>query len=54
MPKRTDFRLLKLKRERALDRFELRRDPKPTAPSAAEIAEAIAAGKFRRVQGKNR
>jgi len=52
MPKRTDFRVLKLKRMHALDRPELRRDPKPAAPTAEDIAKAIAAGKFQRIEGK--
>lgn len=51
--KRTDFRALKARRQSALNRPELRRDPKPAAPSQAEIAAAAAIGKLQKLpQGK--
>jgi hypothetical protein len=52
--KRTDYRLLRAKRESALDRPELRADPKPAALSQDQVAAAVAAGKFTRVPSKRR
>lgn len=47
--RRTDFRALRARRDAALERPELMRAPKPTAPDPRSIAAAIAAGKFTKV-----
>lgn len=47
--RRTDFRALQARRDAALERPELRREPKPAAPDPRAIAAAIAAGKFTRI-----
>lgn len=55
MKKRTDFRLLRARRDNALQRSELRHAREPrTAPDPAAIEAAIAAGRFTRVPPKRR
>jgi hypothetical protein len=47
--KRADPRLARAKRNFALERPELRREPKPAALTDEAVAAAIAAGKFTRI-----
>lgn len=52
--RKTDFRAQQARRDAALARPELRDARKPEAPSEAEIARAVAEGKFTKVPERRR